>query len=101
MKIQGVVVINLTRLRLSGRDAVSTANAAMWSVLSETPAGADLRLIVPAWDWWSPFAADALLGELGEDLGTITVESSDPMTVREWVLALRRGSRHLQAVSGG
>ena len=98
MRVHGVVVIDLSRLRLDSRDAVPKAKAAIWSVLSETPAGADVRLIVPAWEWWAPFAAETLL-EFGDELGTVTVES-DPKTVRQWVLALRRGSRHLRAVVG-
>jgi hypothetical protein len=98
MDVHGVVVINLARVNLKNRDAVSVAKATVWSVLCETPPGADVRLVVPAWSWWCPFVADLLL-EHSEHLGSVTVES-DAKTVREWVLALRHGSRHLKAVSG-
>jgi hypothetical protein len=63
------------------------------------PEGADVRLIVPKWDWWSPFAGQALL-EMGDGLGRIDVESSDAATVGEWVRLLRQGARAIQPVKG-
>ncbi len=93
MKVHGVVVIDLTRLHLDSRDAASTAKAALWGVLADTPPGADVRLIVRAWDWWCRFAIDTLL-DLGDHLASVTVES-DAVTVRRWVLALRQGARSI------
>jgi hypothetical protein len=91
MKVHGVVVVDLR--------SITTTNAAttvLWEALSDTPPGADVHLLVPAWDWWATFAIDTLI-ELGDHLGSVTVES-DAQTVRRWVIALRQDGRHLHAV---
>ncbi len=92
MKVHGIVVIDLTQT-----NSATAAKAALWDALCDTPSGADVRLTVPRWDWWAPFAIDALL-EYVDQLGTVTVQS-DAKTVRRWVVALRQGSRHLHAVA--
>lgn len=89
MKVHGVVVIDLARRNLDGPDAASTARGLIWSGLVEAPAGVDVRLVVPGWSWWSPFAAEEVRDH-GEHLGNVTVEG-DAETVRRWVLALRYG----------
>ncbi|MDP9459606.1 MAG: hypothetical protein M3Q22_04895 [Actinomycetota bacterium] len=89
MNVTGIVVIDLTRLRLQGRDAASTARGAIWRALADAPVSVDVRLVVPAWDWWAPAAASALLDH-EDDINTVVVES-DAATVRQWVLALRYG----------
>ncbi len=89
MKVRGVVVINLARLDLTDQDAASTARAAIWAAVCETPAGVDVRLIVPRWGWWCRFAAEELR-QYGDHINEVVVES-DAATVRRWVLALRYG----------
>ena len=97
MRVHGVVVVDLTRLRLDSKDAASTAKAALWRALCDTPAGADVRLIAPRWDWWCPFAAQALL-EMGTHVASVVVESTDPDAVRNWVVALRQEIRANESV---
>ncbi len=91
MKVSGVVIVDLTRIT-----TVAAAKSVIWNAVCDAPSGADVRLLVPAWDWWAPFAIDLML-ELGDHLGSVTVES-DAQTVRRWVLGLRRGSGHLEAI---
>ena len=93
MKVHGVVVIDLSRITTA-----SAAKAAIWDALCDTPPGADVRIAVPRWDWWAPFAIDFIL-DMGDHLGAVTIES-DARTVRRWVVALRQGGSvgHLQAV---
>ncbi|MGY1691995.1 hypothetical protein [Geodermatophilus sp. SYSU D01105] len=90
--MHGIVVVDLTSIT-----SASAAKTVIWEALCDTPVGADVRLFLPRWDWWAPFAIDTLL-ELGNHLGSVTVES-DAQTVRRWVVALREGSRHLHAVA--
>ena len=92
MKVQGVVIVDLSHIT-----SASAAKAALWDALCDTPAGVDVRLTVPRWDWWAPFAVDMLLEHSGQ-LGFVTVEG-DARTVRRWVVGLRHGSQHLHAVS--
>jgi hypothetical protein len=94
MKVHGVVVVDLSRITTA-----TAAKAAIWDAICDSPPGADVGLVVPRWDWWPPFAVDMLL-EVGEHLGSVTVES-DAQTVRRWVVALRQASRPLQAVAEG
>ena len=96
MKVRGVVVIDLSRARLTGCGAAATARGIVWASIADAPAGADVRLVVPSWDssWCIP-AIDLLI-EYGEDLGAIDVEG-DAASVRHWVLALRHGTHVLGA----
>ena len=96
MRVHGIVVIDLTRLHLDGRDAVSTVKGAIWRHLCDAPPGVEVRLVVPAWSWWAPFAAEAVR-EHENDINVITVES-DAATVRRWVLALRYGAHAVEPV---
>jgi hypothetical protein len=92
MKVSGVVVIDLTKIRLDSSDAASTAKGAIWHALADAPPGADVRLIVPRWDWWAQFAVPTVM-EFGAHIATITVESTDPATVGQWVRQLRQEAR--------
>ncbi len=94
MKVSGVVIIDLRRIT-----SASAARVTVWEALADIPFGADVRLLVPAWEWWAEAAVDQVL-ESAEHLGDVTIES-DAQTVRRWVLCLRRGSRGLQAASNG
>ena len=96
MNVHGIVVIDLTRLHLDGRDAVSTVKGAIWGALCDAPNGVDVRLVVPTWAWWAPFAAEAVRDH-ENDINAITVES-DASTVRRWVLALRYGAATVESV---
>lgn len=55
------------------------------------PTGADVVLSVAPRQLW-PGEGISFLREQCQHLGSVTVESSDPTTVRSWVLALRGGS---------
>ena len=56
--------------------------------LSFAPAGAEVVLAVRPAQLW-PGEGIAYVRDCCRHLGTVTVECSDPETVREWVLALR------------
>ena len=87
MILKGTVVINLTRLDLGYMDDVSTVRGVLWHSLSDTPPGADVRLIVPSWDWWAGLVMSDL-ADLADHLGSLTIESTDPGAVRQWMQAL-------------
>lgn len=92
MNLRAVVILDLTRLHLGHRDDVSTVKGAFWGTLADTPAGADVRLIVPKWDWWCGLVIREFV-DLADHLGNVTLECTDPDTVRRWVQAISEHQR--------
>lgn len=92
MNLKGMVVINLTQLDLGYMDDVATVRGALFRPLLDSPDGADLRLIVPPWDWWCGLVV-AELADQSAHLGCLTIESTDPATVGKWMQALHKEMR--------
>jgi hypothetical protein len=80
------------RLDLRTREAAppsdDAAMARQVQMLAYAPPGADVFVHVAAGQF-VPSSSVAFLRAEGGHLGSVTVESSDPPTVRRWVLALR------------
>lgn len=89
MILRGVVRIDLTGLELGYHDDTSTVKGVLWSCLRDVPDGADVRMIVPQWDWWVGLVIPDLC-DLAEHVGTLTIESADPATVAQWLQALHQ-----------
>lgn len=92
MILRGIVRLDLTTLQLGYHDDPSTVKGVLWSCLRDVPDGADVRLIVPKWDWWAGLVITDLW-DLAEHVGSLTVESVDPDTVRTWLQALHEQQR--------
>ncbi len=90
--LPGFEVRGIVRLDLRTREAAPLADDAALARevqgLAYGPGGAAVVVQVAAGQH-VPGLAVAYLRAEGKHLGSITVESSDPATVRRWVLALR------------
>ena len=87
LQANGRVRLDLGTNRANGFEAEYQVVRKLKS-LSFAPAGAEVVLaVLPAQLW--PGEGIAYVRDCCRHLGTVTVECSDPETVREWVLALR------------
>lgn len=86
-EVRGVVRLDL-RAREVGPVADDSLMARQVQMLVYAPHGADVVVQVAAGQF-VPSLAVAYLRSEGSHLGSVTVESSDPATVRQWVRALR------------
>jgi hypothetical protein len=90
--LPGFTVRGLVRLDLRGRASALAFDDAVLirqvQMLAYAPPGADVVVQVAAGQFVPSLAVSFLRAE-GRHLGSVTVESSDPPTVRRWVLALR------------
>lgn len=86
-EVYGVVRLDL-RTRESAPAPDDAALGRQVQMLAYAPPGADVVVQVAAGQF-VPSMAVAFLRAEGGHLGSVTVESSDPPTVRRWVLALR------------
>lgn len=90
--LPGFDVRGVVRLDLRAREATPVADDALIGrqvqMLAFAPSGADVVVQVAAGQF-VPSLAVAYLRSEGSHLGSVTVESADPPTVRRWVLALR------------
>ena len=90
--LQGFEVRGVVRVDLRVREAAPVSDdlvlARQVQMLAYGPPGADVVVQVAAGQYVPTWAVSYLRAE-GGHLGSVTVESSEPATVRRWVLALR------------
>lgn len=86
--VYGVVRWDLRTLEVAPAAREDAELGRQLQMLTYAPAGADVVVQVAAGQFVPSWPVKFLRAE-GGHLGSVTVESSDPATVRRWVLALR------------